>query len=347
MDLDHTLSAVRQIVDVWKVIKEKLEAQQKIQDLVNIPNWMNERHHLQVGEFNNLRIKGLKFSYNYSHFSALQFGEDEEIVFERGNRYGIVGQNMAGKSTLTHIICKLYEPQGGFITMNGIPYEHIGRKFLRDMISYTSQTPFLFPGTIRDNILIGNPDASEEEGSFSLFLPLLPLFFPSSPSFFPLLPFFPLLFSFFPSPFFLFLLPPSPLLLFLFVLLSVCPFLPSFFSCILASSLFLSSSIYSFNLPDVFLHISFLLCQTSLHLHHSYFLFYNEFSNIFSRTHPPPLFLSLYLSQHSGRSSTSCRSGCILSTRGECGKNSNGFCKRLGTYWKNHSKTISRNGGKI
>ena len=70
---------------------------------------------------------------------------------------------MAGKSTLAHIIYKLYALQEGEILLNSIPYEHIGREALRDMISYASQNLFIFPGTIRDNIKVGNPDASDEE----------------------------------------------------------------------------------------------------------------------------------------------------------------------------------------
>lgn len=62
-----------------------------------------------------------------------------------------------------HLICKLYTPQGGSISFNGIPYAEIDRCSLRDIISYVSQKPFIFPGTIRENIMIGNPRASEQE----------------------------------------------------------------------------------------------------------------------------------------------------------------------------------------
>jgi len=49
------------------------------------------------------------------------------------------------------------------LTLNGIPYSRISRISLRNYISYLSQKPFLFPGTIRDNIRIGNPEATEEQ----------------------------------------------------------------------------------------------------------------------------------------------------------------------------------------
>jgi ABC-type multidrug transport system fused ATPase/permease subunit len=85
------------------------------------------------------------------------------LQFEAGKKYALIGQNKAGKSTLTKIICKLYKPDEGYIALNGIPYSEIPRVVLRNLISYIPQKAFIFPGTIRENILVGNPNATEEE----------------------------------------------------------------------------------------------------------------------------------------------------------------------------------------
>ena len=60
---------------------------------------------------------------------------DEEMVFLPGKKYAIVGQNQAGKSTLSHILCKLYEPQEGSITLNGINYKDIPRQSVRYVVN--------------------------------------------------------------------------------------------------------------------------------------------------------------------------------------------------------------------
>lgn len=163
-DISHALEAVQKLISLWTVSKNVLDAQEKISDLVKIPNWLGETNRATFQEFQELRIKGIQFSYEHGTYPAVCFSPDTEMIFERGKTYGIFGQNMCGKSTLTHIICRLYDPTQGTITINGIPYSTIGRKYLREQISYASQTPFLFPGTIRDNIKIGNPYASEEAG---------------------------------------------------------------------------------------------------------------------------------------------------------------------------------------
>jgi len=86
-----------------------------------------------------------------------------EMVIYPGKRYALIGQNRSGKSTLNHLLCKLYTPSDGEILMNGIPYSEISRSSIRRMISYVSQRPFIFPGTIMDNIRVGNPSATEEQ----------------------------------------------------------------------------------------------------------------------------------------------------------------------------------------
>ena len=163
-DLAQTVAAMKELMDLSSLIKKEFKVQKKVQDIVNLPNWLDEKKHtIKVDEFKELRITNLTFCYKNSIIPAIEFDE-QEMLFERGKTYGIVGQNLSGKSTLTHLICKLYEHSGGDILLNGIPYEHISRKCIREMVSYASQNVFLFPGTIRDNIKIGNPDATEKEG---------------------------------------------------------------------------------------------------------------------------------------------------------------------------------------
>jgi ABC-type multidrug transport system ATPase subunit len=146
--------------------KSLFKYQSKVGKLLHIQNWRNEMQHLptsEINEFTELRIRGVKFSYREDQLAALNLQDDQEILFEAGKKYALIGQNKAGKSTLTKIICKLYKPDEGYIALNGIPYSEIPRVVLRNLISYIPQKAFIFPGTIRENILVGNPNATEEE----------------------------------------------------------------------------------------------------------------------------------------------------------------------------------------
>lgn len=80
-----------------------------------------------------------------------------------GELVAIVGPTGAGKTTITNLLLKFYEPTSGKITIDGIDVRDIKRSSIRRRISYVPQEVYLFPGTIIENIRIGKPGASDEE----------------------------------------------------------------------------------------------------------------------------------------------------------------------------------------
>lgn len=76
----------------------------------------------------------------------------------------LVGPSGSGKSSLSKLLLRLYDPIGGQIFVGGIPLTEVNVKSWREQIGYVSQEPSLFPGTIRDNIASGsNGMASDYE----------------------------------------------------------------------------------------------------------------------------------------------------------------------------------------
>lgn len=80
-----------------------------------------------------------------------------------GQRVAIVGPTGAGKTTLVNLLMRFYEIDGGSITIDGVDIRDMKRSDVRKMFSMVLQDTWLFNGTIRDNLLYGNPKASEEE----------------------------------------------------------------------------------------------------------------------------------------------------------------------------------------
>ncbi|HXG49685.1 MAG TPA: ABC transporter ATP-binding protein [Methylomirabilota bacterium] len=80
-----------------------------------------------------------------------------------GQMVALVGPTGAGKSTLVHLLPAFYEPTAGRITIDGHDVSQLRLESLRAQISVVSQEPFLFNGTIRENILYGRLDATEAE----------------------------------------------------------------------------------------------------------------------------------------------------------------------------------------
>lgn len=88
---------------------------------------------------------------------------DLRLTLEGGRTTAIVGESGSGKSTLVALVQYLYTPQQGGILIDGQEVRSVTLDSLRGQIAVVSQDTFLFNGTIRDNIAIGRPDASDTE----------------------------------------------------------------------------------------------------------------------------------------------------------------------------------------
>ncbi|MDF7808591.1 ABC transporter ATP-binding protein [Pontiellaceae bacterium B12219] len=107
-----------------------------------------------------IAIQNLTFTYEGNDAKVLK---NIEMEIKAGQTVALVGESGAGKSTLAALIPRFYEAKAGTITIDGVDVLDLRQRFLREQIGIVQQSPFLFDTTIRDNILFGNRDASDEE----------------------------------------------------------------------------------------------------------------------------------------------------------------------------------------
>lgn len=104
-------------------------------------------------------------------FHSVTFGyrQDQSVLHDitldvrRHQTIAIVGATGSGKSTLFQLLTRFYDPQSGAITLDGLPLPQINKRSLRQSLAYVTQEAFLFAGTVRDNLLLGNPVATEDQ----------------------------------------------------------------------------------------------------------------------------------------------------------------------------------------
>lgn len=89
--------------------------------------------------------------------------EGLSLKINSGETLGIVGSTGAGKTTLMSLLMRLHDPQSGSVKLDGIDVRDLTLECLRGSIALVSQNTTLFPGSVRDNILYGKPNATEEE----------------------------------------------------------------------------------------------------------------------------------------------------------------------------------------
>ncbi|MCH5183341.1 MAG: ABC transporter ATP-binding protein [Oscillospiraceae bacterium] len=99
-------------------------------------------------------------SFSYHEKNVL---ENISFTVERGMTVGIIGGTGSGKSTLTHLISRLYDCTAGEVEVDGVNVRAYTLEALRKKIAVVPQEVQLFSGTIRENIVLGNPQATQEE----------------------------------------------------------------------------------------------------------------------------------------------------------------------------------------
>lgn len=166
-----TLIAFESLVQFFVTpIKNLINVQVTIHNLIIIINRLNDvldvkregekircdEEELNIG--NQIVLKNIKFSYGYQE----PIFNDLNIHFASNAKYGIVGKSGSGKSTLLKLIAILEKPQKGNIIFGKTDSNKVDEFILRNSMSYVSQTPHLFSGTIKENLYL-NEERNDKE----------------------------------------------------------------------------------------------------------------------------------------------------------------------------------------
>lgn len=180
------LRPVGQFFEAYSSVQSALGALARIQEILDIPLEDTDAERAQVTKrkavnSTAIEFKKIKFSYPARPEVALDengkpiegadpiMSEPKEVLkgvsfkIERGSRVAIVGPSGAGKSTVFSLMERFYEPTGGDILLDGQSVGSMLRSDLRAQIGYVEQDAPVLAGSIRENLLIGSPDATEKE----------------------------------------------------------------------------------------------------------------------------------------------------------------------------------------
>ena len=116
----------------------------------------------------NIPISNIRGEIEFEHVTFVYdplnpILKDVSFKIHAGEMIGIVGRSGSGKTTVVNLICRFYEPQDGVIKIDGINLKDIRQEDLRRAVGLVLQEPYLFRGTIAENIAYGKPNATFEE----------------------------------------------------------------------------------------------------------------------------------------------------------------------------------------
>ncbi len=113
-----------------------------------------------LGKLESIVFKNVSFSYSNDGIGAVS---NIDLELKPGKTIALVGPSGAGKSTLVKLLAGLYQPTQGQLLINNFQSDKINYDEFRKLVGYVSQDTQLFAGTIRENLLFINPEATDED----------------------------------------------------------------------------------------------------------------------------------------------------------------------------------------
>ena len=158
---NHYTKPFNEISGVVTELQNALACAGRVFELIEAPERTPEPETPQRPETvrGSVEIHDLKFSY----VPEKPLIEDFNLSVKPGQRIAIVGPTGCGKTTFINLLMRFYDPDGGEILLDGVNTRHMRRDDLRHCVGMVLQDTWLKAGTIRENIAMGKPDATEEE----------------------------------------------------------------------------------------------------------------------------------------------------------------------------------------
>ena len=157
----YVTTPMRRIVNGLDMYQQGLVGYCRFREFVSQPPETDSADGAPLGAVRGtLTFQGLRFRYPGTARDVLDI---PSLEIPAGSVCALVGPSGAGKSTIAALIPRFYEPTDGRILLDGRDTSTIPKRSLREAIGIVAQRPFLFDGSIRDNLLLGRPEASDDD----------------------------------------------------------------------------------------------------------------------------------------------------------------------------------------
>lgn len=155
-----------QAFGAYSSVQSALGALARIQEVISVPiesESVVKNISTGVHAVNDIAIEFKNVSFEYANSDGGKVLDDVSIQIQRGSRVALVGPSGAGKSTILSLIERFYEPTSGTILLDGQPVHAISREELRAQLGYVEQDAPVLAGSIRANLLLASPNATDEQ----------------------------------------------------------------------------------------------------------------------------------------------------------------------------------------
>lgn len=155
------MDPIKRLINFVEQLQSGMTGFERFNELMDVEEEKDSENAIDIGIVKgDIVFESISFKYDDEESHVLQ---DLNLNIKAGQTVALVGPSGGGKTTLCHLVPRFYELDAGLIKVDGIDITSISRESLRKNIGIVQQDVFLFTGTILENILYGNPEASDEE----------------------------------------------------------------------------------------------------------------------------------------------------------------------------------------
>ncbi len=150
---------INNVVSMYDSLQSALAALERIYEVLD-DRQMEDYEGLSIEKLRgNIEFRNVWFEYEKNRAVL----KHVNLLIPAGSKIAVVGKTGAGKTTLANLIMRFYDPTEGVVLYDEIDGRKISRRSLRRRIGYVPQETYLFPGTIMENVLMANPEATRED----------------------------------------------------------------------------------------------------------------------------------------------------------------------------------------
>lgn len=157
--LSYFTEPIKNLIELQPMMQTAVVAAERLNDILDIEAEKNEVLPDFEEDWKEIRFGNVDFRYGNRELTLKNVSFD----IKKGEKIAIVGESGCGKTTITKLLMRFYAPEKGRVEINGKSIYGFSVDSIRNKISYVDQNTFLFSDTVKNNLLIGNPSATDKK----------------------------------------------------------------------------------------------------------------------------------------------------------------------------------------